>query len=68
MLREDELEIGGSEMVAESEDVGEGDGRHAEEDVLHVDDEEGCSHDAQELDGETRTYIVDYDCCRTGEQ
>ena len=48
MLCEDELEVGGGgiEMVAESEDVGQGTGRHAEEDVLDVDDEEGCSHDA----------------------
>ena len=58
MLREYELEVGGFEMVAEFEDVGKGDGGHAEEDVLHVDDKEGCSHDIQKLDErETRTCV-----------
>ena len=65
MLREDELGVGGgSEMVAESKDVGEDGGGHAEEDVLHVDDEEGCSHDAQVLDErETRTCRAMYSFC-----
>ena len=68
MLREDELEVGGSEMVAESKDVGKGGGGHAEEDVLQVDDEEGCSHDAQELDErETRTCRREYSV-QSGEQ
>ena len=49
------------EMVAEFEDVGEGDGGHAEEDVLDVDDEEGCSHDARQLDGRGMgTYRAEY--------
>ena len=37
MLSEDEGEVGGFEMVAEVEDVGEGGGGYVEEDVLHVD-------------------------------
>ena len=66
MLREYELEVGGMEMVAEFEDVREGDGGHAEEDVLHIDDEEGCSHDAQKLDErETRTCRAKYGFCTT---
>lgn len=69
MLGEDELEVGGMEMVAEFKDVGEGGGGHAEEDVLHVDDEEGCSHDAQKLDErEMRTCRANYSCCTMGEE
>ena len=62
MLGEDELEVGGGvEVVAEVEDVGEGEGGHAEEDVLDVDDEESCGHDARELDGRGwRTCRVEY--------
>ena len=69
VLREDELEVGGVEMVTEFKDVGEGGGGHAEEDVLDVDDEEGCSHDALKLDeGETGTCRANYGCCTTGEE
>lgn len=47
MLREDEREAAGFEVVAKFEDVGESGGGHVEEDVLHVDDEEDCSHYVQ---------------------
>lgn len=47
MLGEDEGAGGGLEVGAEVEDVREGGGGHVEEDVLHVDDEQGCGHDAQ---------------------
>lgn len=48
MLGEEEGEVGGLEVGAEGEDVGEGGGGHVEEEVLHVDDEEGCGHDVWE--------------------
>ncbi len=44
MLREDEREGAGAEVLGEFEDVGEGGAGHGEEDVLHVDDEEDCCH------------------------
>lgn len=47
VLGEDEGEVGGFEMVAEVEDVGEGGGGHVEEDVLHVDHEQDGSHCVQ---------------------
>lgn len=47
MLREDDGAVGGFDMGAEVEDIGEGGGGHVEEDVLHVDDDEGCGHGGQ---------------------
>lgn len=58
MLGEDEGEVGGLEVVAEFEDVGKGEGGHVEEDVLHVDDEEGCSHVAQVLEERDRGTML----------
>lgn len=48
MLREDEREGAGAEVLGEFEDVGEGGAGHGEEDVLHVDDEEDCGHDGRD--------------------
>ena len=47
VLGEDEGEVGGFEMVAEVEDVGEGGGGHVEEDMLHVDYEQDGGHCAR---------------------
>ncbi len=47
VLEEDEGAGGGFEVGGEGKDIGEGGGGHGEEDVLHVDDEEGGGHDGQ---------------------
>ena len=48
MLEEDEGADGGLEVGGEGEDVGESGGGHGEEDILHVDDEEGGGHDGKD--------------------
>lgn len=71
MLGEEEGEVGGLEVGAEGEDVGEGGGGHVEEEVLHVDDEEGCGHDDEEWTSrflsklETRREEKEAEMCRT---